>query len=331
MVKQASPVGPSLGQSPTGPSPEMFAGQGFGAGLRRAFFATRPKFFTASILPVVVGTALGAKAAGFVRWELALLALLATVLVHAAANVINDVGDDVSGADPANTGRIYPYTGGSRFIQAGILSRAAMTRLGVGLLIAAAVVGALLVLERGTDVLWLGLMGIALGTLYSLPHIYLAARGLGELAVAIAFGVLPVCGAAWLQDDLVDLGRVLVGVPVGMWVALILLINEVPDIAGDAAAGKRTLVVRFGFMGTRALYIALHLAALAAGIGAIVVGTLPAWYAVAAVALAAGGVKAALGIADVGAHRAQLQKSIELTLAIQAVGSLVLVAAIAFR
>lgn len=322
---------PSVGPTPTGPSPDLFAGSGFGPGLKRAFFATRPKFFTASILPVVVGTALGAKAAGVVQWELALLALLATVLVHAAANVLNDVGDDVSGADAANTGRIYPYTGGSRFIQAGILSRADMTRLGAGLLLAAAVVGTLLLLERGLDVLWLGLAGIALATLYSLPRIYLAARGLGEFAVAIAFGVLPVCGAAWLQDGGFDLARVLVGVPVGMWVALILLINEVPDVAGDATAGKRTLVVRFGLAGTRAIYIALHVLALAASIGAIVLGALPLWYAIAAVVLAAGGTKAALGIADVSTHRAQLQKSIEMTLAIQAVGSLILVAAIAFR
>ncbi len=327
MAKNLPPAGPT----PNGPNPDLYAGSGFGPGLKRAFFATRPKFFTASILPVVVGTALGARAAGAVQWQLALLALLATVLVHAAANVLNDVGDDLSGADAANTGRIYPYTGGSRFIQTGILSRTEMTRLGAGLLLAAALAGTLLLLERGLDVLWLGLVGIALGTLYSLPRIYLAARGLGELAVAIAFGVLPVCGAAWLQDGGFDLGRVLVGIPVGIWVALILLINEVPDVEGDAAAGKRTLVVRFGLAGTRGIYLALHMLALAASIGAIVLGALALWYAIAAVALAASGTMIALTIADVSTHRALLQKSIEMTLAIQAVGSLMVVAAITFR
>lgn len=328
--------------SSAGPSPEFFRGQGFGPAFKRAFFATRPKFFTASILPVLVGTALGAKALAeaqaSIPWSLAILALLATVLVHAASNVLNDVGDDISGADGAGEGRIYPFTGGSRFIQAGILTRAEMTRLGVGLVVASMVIGALLVQERGLAVLWMGVAGIALATLYSLPRIYLVARGLGEISIAIAFGVLPVCGAAWLLDGHFDLGRFLVGIPVGMWVALILVINEVPDLEGDAAAGKRTLVVRWGVRGTRALYIGLHVVSLAASVGAIALGELAAWYLLPALLVAAGGVKAALGIVDVAvkdetlaARRAQLQKCIELTLALQALGSLAVIAAIVFR
>ena len=328
--------------SSAGPSPEFFRGQGFGASFKRAFFATRPKFFTASILPVLVGTALGAKALsesqGTIPWHLAILALLATVLVHAASNVLNDVGDDISGADGASPGRIYPFTGGSRFIQAGILSRREMTRLGIGLVVAAMAIGLLLVLERGIGVVWMGVAGIALATLYSLPRVYLVARGLGEISIAIAFGVLPVCGAAWLLDGHFDFGRFLVGIPVGMWVALILVINEVPDLAGDAAAGKRTLVVRWGVPGTRALYIGLHVVSLAASIGAIALGELAAWYLLPAALIMAGGVKAALGIVDLAVQdetlpvrRAQVQKCIELTLAVQAIGSLAVIAAIAFR
>jgi len=46
------------------------------------------------------------------------LAIGVMLLAHAAANVYNDVGDDITGADPGNVEHIYPYTGGSRFIQA---------------------------------------------------------------------------------------------------------------------------------------------------------------------------------------------------------------------
>ena len=38
----------------------------------------------------------------------------------------------------------------------------------------------------------------------------------------------------------------LIALPVGIWVMLILLINEVPDRKADGANGKRTLVVRLG-------------------------------------------------------------------------------------
>lgn len=317
-------------QTTAGPSPEAFAGSGFGSRFKKAFFATRPKFFTASVLPVVVGTALGAKAIGELAWVTALLAIVATVLVHAASNVLNDVGDDITGADAPNTGRIYPFTGGSRFIQAGILSRDEMRRLGVGLLVAAAVPGLALIAIAGPTVLWLGLAGIALGTLYSVPRIYLAGRGVGELAVAVAFGPLPVMGAAWLQDGIFDIGRFFVSVPVGLWVGAILLINEVPDMVSDAAAGKRTQVVRLGVGGARGLYLAMQVAALAGGLAAIYVGVLPWWYAIPAVALFAMGVKAGLGIADVREKRVQLQKSIEMTLAVQALGSIAVILTVAF-
>ncbi len=315
-------------QTTAGPSPEAFAGSGLGARARRAFFATRPKFFTASALPVVVGTALGAAAVGRFAWTPALLALLATVLVHAAANIFNDVGDDISGADGPNTGRIYPFTGGSRFIQAGILTREEMRHLWIGLLLAALVPGIALIAIAGPMVLWMGIAGIALGTLYSQPGVYLSGRGVGELAVAIAFGPLPVMGAAWLQDGVLDFSRFLVSVPVGLWVAAILLINEVPDRESDAAAGKRTLVVRLGLGGTRGLYVGMHALALAGGLGAIWAGVLPWWYALPALALFAMGYRAGMGIADVRERREQLQKSIEMTLAVQAIGSAVLIVAL---
>lgn len=54
----------------------------------------RPKFFPASVLPVLAGTAWGYMAAGQFDLSCFVLALLATVCVHAGANVLNDVGDD---------------------------------------------------------------------------------------------------------------------------------------------------------------------------------------------------------------------------------------------
>jgi len=88
---------------------------------------------------------------------------------------------------------------------------------------------------------------------YSLPSVQLVARGVGEACIAVAFGLLPVCGAAWLQSGVIDWRACWSpsGRPV---VTLILLINEVPDRKADAAAGKRTLVVRLGVAGARRLY-----------------------------------------------------------------------------
>ena len=306
------------------PSPAL-AGPGLANAICRAFFATRPAFLVASALPVLVGTAWAS--AAYHRFDGLLfgLALAATMLAHAATNVYNDVSDDVIGADPSNTDRIYPYTGGSRFIQTGLLSRVEMTRLALSLCGAALLIGAILAVLRGPGVILLGVAGLALGLLYSLPGAQLSARGVGEAAVAVGLGVLPVLGAAWLQTGFVDSGAILLCVPVSCWVAAILIVNEVPDAEADGRAQKRTLVVRWGADGARVIYRSLTMLALAASCAAILRHVLPAWYALPALVLAGLGIFAAGRISMDRAARPRLKQAIELTLAIQAIGCLLIV------
>ena len=146
-------------QQVDGPSPAL-AGPGLAAAARRVFLATRPPFFVASVMPVLIGTAWAAFAFHRFSGPLFGLALAATVLAHAAANVYNDVGDDLIGADADNKGRIYPYTGGSRFIQSGLLTRAQMTRLALGLAAGALVIGVVLARARGPGVIVFGVAGL---------------------------------------------------------------------------------------------------------------------------------------------------------------------------
>ncbi len=290
--------------------------------LRRYWGAMRPAFFPASVLPVVVGSAWGHAVSGTLDLGVAALALVATMLVHAGANVINDVADEESGTDRANTERIFPYTGGSRLIQNEILSARAMQRFGVGLLAAACLCGALLAWLKGPFVLAFGLAGVALATLYSLRPAQLAGRGIGELAIAVAFGLLPVTGAAWLQSGVMDDAALLVSVPVALWVTAILLINEVPDIAADAAAGKRTLPVRFGVTGARRIYVGLHLGALLAIVAAVAAGYLSPFVLLVPPLLFALAVVNSRDVRPVAEAREALTRAIERTLAIHAVGCL---------
>jgi 1,4-dihydroxy-2-naphthoate polyprenyltransferase len=304
------------------------AGPGTAAAAKRAFFATRPPFLIASVMPVLIGSAWAGAAYHLFNGLLFGFALAAMVLAHAAANVYNDVGDDVIGADAGNADRIYPYTGGSRFIQTGLMSRGQMTRLAFALAAAAVTLGALLAVIRGPGVIVLGCAGLGLGLLYSLPGAQLSARGIGEAAVAVSFGALPVLGAVWLQTGVIDTGAVLVCVPVSAWAAAILIINEVPDIEADRRAQKRTLVVRFGAGGARWMYWGLTVIALAASGAAVMLHALPLWYAIAAMAAASLGLWAACGITSAGSGRPRLKRSIELTLAIHALGCALLIVAI---
>jgi 1,4-dihydroxy-2-naphthoate octaprenyltransferase len=304
------------------------AGPGLAAAARRAFLATRPAFFTAAVLPVLVGTAWAT--ASLHRFDGALLALAlgAMVLAHAAANVYNDVGDDQIGADADNTNHIYPYTGGSRFIQAGLLTRREMAWLAVGLASGALALGVVLSLLRGPGVILFGVAGLGLGLLYSLPGAQLSARGIGEAAVGIGFGALPVIGAAWLQTGQFDFGVALICLPVSAWAAAILIINEVPDVDSDRRVGKRTLVVRWGARGAQWIYGGLTATALAASAFAILRHTLPTWYALPALVLAGVGIAALVGISFKPGARRRLKQSIELTLVTHIVGCLAIIIAL---
>ena len=310
---------------PMDPVLEEFAGESFAKAAKRAFHATRPKFFPASALPVLAGTAWGVMVTGRIDMLVFLLALLATVCVHAASNVLNDVGDESIGTDRINTKRIYPYTGGSRFIQTGILSQSRMAWLGTALLIFASLAGIALFVQRGPVVLLFGLAGIALAVLYSLGPVKLSALGLGETSIVVAFGVLPVSGAAWLQGAPIDSALLLFSLPVGIWVSAILLINEVPDIEADGACGKNTLPVRIGLAKTANLYLSMHIAAAAIVVWLTIQGFLPLLAPVVPILLLILAWRASAGIRVGVENRESMTQAIESTLAIQTVGCLWLI------
>ena len=321
---------PQQSARPINPLTEDFAGNSLSRAAKRAFHATRPKFFPASVLPVLAGTAWGAYAAGQVDVYVFFLALLATVCVHAASNVLNDVGDEIIGTDRRNEQRIYPYTGGSRFIQMGILTQSRMARLGVVLLVIAALAGLALFLEKGPVVLLFGVAGVALAVLYSLGPVKLSALGLGEASIVVAFGVLPVTGAAWLQGAAINSALLLFSLPVGIWVSAILLINEVPDIEADGACGKNTLPVRIGLARTANLYLSMHIAAAAIVAWLTIRGFLPLLTPVVPILLLVLAWRASAGIRVGIENRESMTRAIESTLAIQMLGCLWLTGCVVF-
>jgi len=307
---------------PINPVPEEFAGASGSRAAKRLFHATRPQFFPASALPVIAGTSWGAFVAGSIDIYVFVLALAATVCVQAASNVLNDVGDETVGTDRLNEQRIYPYTGGSRFIQMDI---------GIGLLVVASLLGLALFIEKGPAIFLFGLAGIALGVLYSLGPVKLSSLGVGETAVAVAFGVLPVTGAAWLQGASIDTALVLFSLPISAWVGAILLVNEVPDIEADGATGKNTLPVRLGLPGTSRLYFALHAAAAIVVVYMSLQNILPMLAPVVPIGLLFLAWRASSAIRSGIQDREAMTKAIESTLGIHTIGCIWLAGCMVFK
>ena len=90
--------------------------------LLRYFVATRPAFLSVTFVACLLGLATSAWSGIMVAPLLAAATLFFALLAHAGANVVNDYYDSLSGCDAANSERQFPFTGGSRMIQNGVLS-----------------------------------------------------------------------------------------------------------------------------------------------------------------------------------------------------------------
>ncbi len=229
----------------------------------RYLLATRPGFLGASAAPVFIGLATAYYTGLAIDPLRALLCLVGIVLIHAGINAVNDYYDAQIGTDAINTERVYPFTGGSRFIQNGVFTPTQMGNYGLLLLLAGGTLGLVLAWLVGPELLMLGAIGLLLGWGYSAPPLLLAGRGVGELAVALGFGVLIPVGADFVQRETWSTLPLWAGVPYALLVANILYINQFPDFHADAATGKHHWVVRLGLGRARFVYSVIMAVALA--------------------------------------------------------------------
>ena len=238
--------------------------------LLRLLLATRPAFLSVTVVAVLLGLACSWHEAGHIDLLLAAMTLLLALFAHAGANVVNDFHD--IDTDALNTERIYPFTGGSRFIQNGILSRRYTGLLGYLLLASVIPAGLWLVTRAGAGLLVIGIVGLLAAWSYSAQPLRLAARGFGEVAIVAGWSLV-VIGTAYVQGTGMSSAAVVIGVAYGLMVASLLYINQFPDAGADAIAGKRTWVVRLGrhravpgyaliVLGANAVIVAAALAAL---------------------------------------------------------------------
>jgi 1,4-dihydroxy-2-naphthoate octaprenyltransferase len=228
----------SASPSPPEPSRERLANP-----FARYLLATRPAFLTITFAGCVLGFATALAGGAAFDWVRAVVTLLLALLAHAGINVLNDYCDHLNGTDARNTQRIYPFTGGSRFIQNGVLTPRQVLVFAVTLFAATIAGGLWLLNVAGAGLFWIGLAGLAIGWAYSAPPLRLNSRGVGELCVATGF-LLVVAGADYVQRGAFAPLPWLAGVPYALLVANILYINQFPDRDADRASGKLHWVAR---------------------------------------------------------------------------------------
>ena len=237
--------------------------------------ALRIPFLTASIVPILLGTAIAGLTARAIRWDLFLLTLVAAVFIQAGTNIINDYFDHASGNDEINREFVRPFSGGSRVIQLGLLSPVEVLGGAMLFIMIASLIGVYLGLERGLLIFVLGIVGLVSGVFYTGRPFNFASRGVGELLVAMNFGVLTTLGAYYVQAQTLSWMPVAASVPVSLLIAAVLYVNELPDYKADVAVGKRTAVVRLGPARALIVYIVLIAGTYLSILAGVVAGLLP--------------------------------------------------------
>ncbi len=188
------------------------------------------------------------------------VAVTATQLMTHYSNDYFDLAADKANMSPTR------WSGGSRVLAEGYLQPqvALATAVLMGTIALFASLWLVLVLHSNLLSILLLLLAIILGWSYSSPPLQLNAHGLGEVTGAVLITSLTPVVGFYLQAGSLELLPFLVVFPLGCLQFDMLLVINFPDAAGDAAAGKHTLVYYLGKQRAVRLYIAVLLLSYAA-------------------------------------------------------------------
>ncbi|RYG24970.1 prenyltransferase [bacterium] len=213
--------------------------------LRAYWLATRPYSFTATLVPILIGTAVAKVLfpALTVQWGHFLLALFGAISIHIVSNVLNDVFDAKSGLDNKdNFGRFNS-------IVAGAVTPKEMFGIAAVFSVVSLLIGIYFLTVVGTPLLVLLVLGAFLAFFYTMPPVRLKHHALGDLAVLLGFGLGMAYGAYMVQahamPGYLDSGRLLTvlayALPTALPMVGILQANNHRDRINDREYGAKTL------------------------------------------------------------------------------------------
>lgn len=221
---------------------------GDGSPISHLLRLTRAQFLPVMISPVLVGAALAWWTHRIFELGAFLLVLFGCVLLHLASNTIDDAYDFESGVDVVSNDMFPPDFGGWKPLPRGLMTFSQAKLAAYIFFILGATIGLFLTVLTGPVILVLGLIGAFFAYFHVSPPLRLGYRGLGlsEFGVFLSFGVLPVVGSFYVQAVSVTSLSIIVGIPIGLLTAAILINHDQIFFDPYLKAGKRSLAVTLG-------------------------------------------------------------------------------------
>ena len=208
----------------------------------------RPQFLLASLVSVLVGTALAVyegfpfKPLGFA------LATAGALIAHIGIHAFNDYSDYMTGIDL----KVHrtPFSGGSGVLPSQGLLPINVYYFGVACLALVVCIGVYFMATVGIAILPIGLLGIAI--VYSYTS-HLTKVGLGEIGCVIGFSLWSI-GPYFVLTGRYSLSILSVSLISGLMGVALLILNEFPDLEADRSGGRRNIPIMLGLNGASKIY-----------------------------------------------------------------------------
>ena len=200
---------------------------------------TRPHTLTASFAPVFLGTMIALQSTS-IHWALFTAMLLASLLIQAATNMFNEYYDFARGLDNENSVGI-----GGAIVRNGVTPKTVLS-LAMVLYGISGILGIYICMQTSWWLLVVGGVAMLIGYFYTGGPYPIAYTPLGEVFSGLFMGFLIVIIAFYIQTGTITRDAVLLSIPSTLLVAAIMMANNIRDIVGDAASGRKTLAILVG-------------------------------------------------------------------------------------
>lgn len=209
----------------------------------------RPISLPQSLLPALTAVALSIGSNEF-HIVTAIASVIGVIFLHLGLNLLDDWFDFKVGSAEARQkvtnegfrGRMIKYP----YLTSGEATHSDLLKAVAAMMFVAAVMGGIVMIFRGWNILWWVLAGLVIGVSYSGGPLKLGFRGLGELVIFLMFGPLLMTGVYYAITGSLDWKIVLISCAVGLLVTNIVYSHSVLDAVPDQKMGKKTMAHLMG-------------------------------------------------------------------------------------